>query len=349
MFGAFAGDILQQAFNVENQNNQQKWNERIARDAFNREADFAREMQRNGATMKMGDLRKAGLSPAFMNGAMLASSPLSAHSSAPSMGAIQSPSFGSDISQASLMDAQAKNLGADANNKEADTEVKRLEAERKKIENEYLPALKEREVNLMDGDIRLKGSQINYTDEQQRNLAQQTLNLKKEVEKINVDIEEVRARIANLEPDTVKKWIDAYYALPQYEATIKKLQSEAHLNYTQADDLVKTRVARIFNLNATGLHSYAEYEGLDIQNGRLAIQLDLDKDFSRTERTMDIILKPIHAIGDAIGSFAPFVTRKVKTESNVRSRSESTSHVTSNSMSENHIYNHTPRSGKRKR
>lgn len=324
MFASFAGDLLQNAFNVENQNSQNRWNERVSRDAFNREAEFAREMQKNGATMKMGDLRKAGLSPAFMNGAFLGTSPLPAHSSAPSMSSIQSAPFGFDLSQGALMDAQAKNLGADANNKEADTEVKRLEADRKKIENEYFPALKEREVSLMDGDITLKGSQINYTDEQCKNIAQQTLNLKKQIDEINGRIDLMKSQVANLEPDTLKKYVDAYFATPQYEATIKKLQSDANLNYTQADDLVKTRVSRIFGLNSQALKDWEEYNGITIQNGQLAIDFELDTDYKETERIIDLWLRPIRAIGDVIGNFAPFAARrasvKPKTSSNTGKR-----------------------------
>lgn len=338
IFGSIVQPLVEHTFNTMYQDSAQSFARYEAEKAFERERNFARQMQSQGTSLKMSDLRRAGLSPAFLNGAMLATNPLPAHSSAPSLQPQRSPSV--NLAEGFLMEAQAKNLLADGGNKEADTEVKKLEADRKKIENYYLPQLKQREINLMDGDIQLKGSNIRYTDEQTKNLAQQTINLKEQLNEINAKVENLKAQTANLAPDTLKKYIDAYYASDVYQATIKKLSSEAHLNYTQADDLVKTRMARIFNLNAEGLHTYEEYNGLAIQNGRLAIDFELDQEYKETERKIDLFLRPVHAIGDVIGSFAPFVTRRVKTESNV------TSHSTSNSMNENHNYNHSPRNGR---
>lgn len=351
-YAQFVSDMMSNILQSEHDNSMMRNQHSHDIDMFNMQKAYNNEMLDTQVTRKMGDLRRAGLSPAFLNGSQIGAQPLGVSPSSTS--AVGNRLNGFNLTQGLLADAEIKNLGSDSDNKDSDTEVKRLEAERKKIENQYLPALKQREVSLLDGNIKLTGSNINYTDEQCKNLAQQTFNLKKECDKINAQIDQIRAQVQNLEPDTVKKWLDAYYATPQYEAIIKQLQSQAHLNYTQADDLVKTRVSRIFGLNASALKDWEEYNGVTIQNGQLAIDYELDNEYKETERKIDLFLRPVRAIADVIGSFAPFATRKVRSESNVTSKSTSnvTSNVTSNSTSksENHNYNHTPhRTGKRRR
>lgn len=320
---------------------------------FNKQVAYNEKMLDEQVTRKMGDLRRAGLSPAFLNGSQIGAQPLGVSPSSTS--AVGNKLAGFDLASGLLTDAQIKNLDADKGNKEADTENKRLEADRKKIENEYLPALKQREILLQDGTLKLQGSQCNYTDEQCKNIAQQTINLRTELDKTNEEINKLKAETANIAPDTIKKWIDAYFETDTCIAIINKYRADAHLSYEQAKDLAETRLARLYNLYTQGEINEEQSKNLWIENGQLGLDLALDAEYKETERKIDMWLKPLRLVQETITGFAPFViARKSSSKADVKVNSTSNStvnsHSSSTSTNTNYNFNKTPkRSGRRRR
>lgn len=345
LFAQIAGDIMSNIMQSEHDTGMQNRQHSHDMEMFNMQKQYNNEMLDTQVTRKMGDLRRAGLSPAFLNGSQIGAQPLGVSPSSTS--ATGNRLNGLNLAQGLLTGAQIKNLEADKDNKVADTDNKKLEADRRKIENEYLPALKQREVLLQDGTLKLQGSQCNYTDEQCKNIAQQTVNLRTELDKANEEINKLKAETANIAPDTIKKYINAYFETDMCKAIINKYKADSHLSYEQAKDLAKTRLARLYNLYTQGEINEANTNKLWIENGQLGLDLELDTEYKETERKIDMWLKPLRLVSETITGFAPFVIARKsssKADVNVRSNSNSTSTST--------VYTHnmTPKkSGRRRR
>lgn len=331
-----AGMVATQLQGLSNQIGQDKENER-ARQYNSEEAQKARDyntwLLQNQTQLKAQDARSAGLNPAFMNGSILGSTP--AVGSSPSSPNTFYPIDPTLILQSDYLRAQTQNV-------ESQTKKVDSETDRQLIENEYLPQLLQSRFLVTMGDVRLKGSQVHLTDEEARLACQKGVNLRKEVDVMNKKIEVDTATINNIDVDTRIKAIDEFWKSKEYEAIIKKLVSETNLNYTQADDIVKTRASRLMQLESSAEKDKASSEimrkqgfGIDIENGRLGIQLEMDEKYKEVDKVVDIGGKILGSITDCINVASKFTTHKVKTSSTVNS----TSHSTSNSTNENFNYN----------
>lgn len=292
----------------------------------------------NSTQLKANDARQAGLNPAFMNGSILGSTPVPAAS--PTSPSSTIPFDSSALLQGMKQESEIKNIDADTKKKEA-------ENERQLIENTYLPQLMQSQIDVNFGDVRLKAAEMNLNNEQARMTAQKCLNLQKDVEVMNKKIELDTATISNIKEDIKLKLIDEFWKSKEYQAIINKLSSEASLNYTQADDIVKTRLARLYNLYSQGEYNYSQSEytdklskGVDIQNGRLAIDLEMDEKYKEWDKWIDMSGKVVGSIADAANVFSKFTTKKVRTESKstVESHSKSENVNTNHSMSDTWIH-----------
>ena len=327
-FGAFT--VASQLQGLSNQIGQDKENER-ARKFNSAEAQKSRDyntwLLANQTQLKAQDARMAGLSPAFMNGSLLSSTP--SVGSSPS-----SPNSFYPIDPTLIL--QSDYLRAQTENVQSQTKKVDSETDRQLIENEYLPQLLQSQFLVTMGDVSLKGSQVHLTDEQALLACQQGVNLRKECERMNKQIELDTVQINNINQDTKLKVIDEFWKSKEYQAIINKLCSETNLNYTQASDIVQTRAARIMQLESSAEKDKASADimrkqgfGIDIENGRMAIQLEMDEKYKEVDKIVDIGGKVLGSIADCVNVASKFTTHKIKTES----------HSTSNSQSEN-IINH---------
>lgn len=335
-FGAYT--VASQLQGLSNQIGQEKENER-ARKFNSAEAQKSRDyntwLLSNQTQLKAQDARMAGLSPAFMNGSLLSSTP--SVGSSPS-----SPNSFYPIDPTLIL--QSDFLRAQTSNVEAQTKKTQSETDRQEIENEYLPQLLQSQFLVTMGDVSLKGSQVHLTDEQARLACQQGVNLRKECERMNKQIELDTAQINNINQDTKLKVIDEFWKSKEYQAIINKLCSETNLNYTQASDIVQTRAARIMQLESSAEKDKESADimrkqgfGIDIENGRMAIQLEMDEKYKEVDKIVDIGGKVLGSIADCVNVASKFTTHKVKTESH--STSNSTSHSYNQNESWNHVVN----------
>ena len=336
-FGAYT--VASQLQGFSNQIGQDKENER-ARKFNSAEAQKSRDyntwLLANQTQLKAQDARMAGLSPAFMNGSLLSSTP--SVGSSPSSPNSFYPIDPTLILQSDYLRAQTENIQSQT--KKVDTET-----DRQLIENEYLPQLLQSQFLVTMGDVSLKGSQVHLTDEQARLACQQGVNLRKECERMNKQIELDNAQINNINQDTKLKLIDEFWKSKEYQAIINKLCSETNLNYTQASDIVQTRAARIMQLESSAEKDKASADlmrkqgfGIDIQNGRMAIQLEMDEKYKEVDKIVDIGGKVLGSIADCVNVASKFTTHKVKTESH--STSNSTVNSNSRSYNQNENWNH---------
>lgn len=335
-FGAYT--VASQLQGLSNQIGQEKENER-ARQFNSAEAQKSRDyntwLLANQTQLKAQDARMAGLSPAFMNGSLLSSTP--SVGSSPSSPNSFYPIDPTLILQSDYLRAQTENVQSQT--KKVDTET-----DRQLIENEYLPQLLQSQFLVTMGDVSLKGSQVHLTDEQARLACQQGVNLRKECERMNKQIELDIAQINNINQDTKLKVIDEFWKSKEYQAIINKLCSETNLNYTQASDIVQTRAARIMQLESSADKDKESADimrkqgfGIDIENGRMAIQLEMDEKYKEVDKIVDIGGKVLGSIADCVNVASKFTTHKVKTESH--STSSSTSHSYNQNESWNHVVN----------
>lgn len=335
-FGAYT--VASQLQGLSNQIGQEKENER-ARKFNSAEAQKSRDyntwLLANQTQLKAQDARMAGLSPAFMNGSLLSSTP--SVGSSPS-----SPNSFYPIDPTLIL--QSDFLRAQTSNVEAQTKKTESETDRQLIENEYLPQLLQSQFLVTMGDVSLKGSQVHLTDEQARLACQQGVNLRKECERMNKQIELDVAQIANINEDTKLKIIDEFWKSKEYQAIINKLVSETGLNYEQANDIVQTRASRLLQLKASAEKDNKAAEimrkqafGIDIENGRMAIQLEMDEKYKNLEKVIDLGGKVLGSIADVANVASKFTVHKVKTESH--STSNSTSHSYNQNESWNHVVN----------
>lgn len=335
-FGAYT--VASQLQGLSNQIGQEKENER-ARQFNSAEAQKSRDyntwLLANQTQLKAQDARMAGLSPAFMNGSLLSSTP--SVGSSPSSPNSFYPIDPTLILQSDYLRAQTENVQSQT--KKVDTET-----DRQLIENEYLPQLLQSQFLVTMGDVSLKGSQVHLTDEQARLACQQGVNLRKECERMNKQIELDIAQINNINQDTKLKVIDEFWKSKEYQAIINKLCSETNLNYTQASDIVQTRAARIMQLESSAEKDKESADimrkqgfGIDIENGRMAIQLEMDEKYKEVDKIVDIGGKVLGSIADCVNVASKFTTHKVKTESH--STSSSTSHSYNQNESWNHVVN----------
>lgn len=332
-FGAYT--VASQLQGLSNQIGQDKENERARR--FNsaeaqKSRDYNTWLLANQTQLKAQDARMAGLSPAFMNGSLLSSTP--SVGSSPSSPNSFYPIDPTLILQSDYLRAQIENVQSQT--KKVDTET-----DRQLIENEYLPQLLQSQFLVTMGDVSLKGSQVHLTDEQARLACQQGVNLRKECERMNKQIELDTAQINNINQDTKLKVIDEFWKSKEYQAIINKLCSETNLNYTQASDIVQTRAARIMQLESSAEKDKESADimrkqgfGIDIENGRMAIQLEMDEKYKEVDKIVDIGGKVLGSIADCVNVASKFTTHKIKTES------YSTSNSTSHSYNQNENWNH---------
>lgn len=330
--------------NLSNQIGQSKENE-IARSYNSDEAQKSRDYNTwllgHATQLKVQDARSAGLNPAFMNGSVLGSTPTP--SSAPS-----SPNTFQPFDSRAMFDAM-RSISQIANT-DADTKKTEAETDRQLIENTYLPQMMQSQIDVNYGDLRFKASGVKLNEAQARQVTQKCLNLQKEIEVMNKKIEVDTATIDNLNEDVKLKLIDEFWKSKEYKAKIQNLCAQTHLSYEQANDLVQTRVARIFNLEASAkqAESQASYttklgEGIDIENGRLRISLEMDEKYKEWDKWIDMSGKVLGSISDVANVFSKFTTKKVRSESYSRSDVNSTSHSTvdSNVNSYSHSNVHT--------
>lgn len=148
---------------------------------------------------------------------------------------------------------------------------RRLDYERQRAEIDYIKSQKQGQDTqnnilstfssfqsaLLEGDVRMKNANVrlsdvtsNFKEEEQKLLYPMFKKLDAETDSLRAGIDHTRALIENVNADTAGKLIDNFFKSKFWDASIKKIASETHLNYTQANDICRTFIHRIALMDA---------------------------------------------------------------------------------------------------
>lgn len=140
----------------------------------------------------------------------------------------------------SLIKAQTENVRADTEKKESETQLNGKALE-------YYDELQKSNIANINADTSLKVTQKDVGEEEKKNLAKSTEVLGKSIEQMEIATDKMYQEIKNLEIDEQIKRVESFFKSSEYEATIKSIlasankdNAAAHLDYTQANDLVQT-------------------------------------------------------------------------------------------------------------
>ena len=252
--------------------------------------DYSTFLLRNGTQIKAHAMREAGLNPAFENGSQLGSMP-STPSSPSSPNTIQ-PFDPMALSNIMLQRAQTDNLEADKDKKEQETI-------RQKIENEYLPALMKSQVNLNTSSYDLNIENCHLSKAQAQECAQNIAESEDRCTKIVGELNIMRKQVDIMSHEERIKAVEAIFKADEMKAVIANYKASAHLSDTQANDIVKSFVYRMY-----GIVSEAElnqehknvvyYDGLSKK-----LHFGLDETYAEPERIIGIVNGSVDALQGA--------------------------------------------------
>lgn len=287
--------------NKENMRFQSQENEKNR--AFNREmAELAyqrnleqwqRENEYNSPSAVRQRLSDAGLNPDLIygNGAGNMSSATSPQmlpatsSNGVSPSSSPAPSVGNPASDALTM---------------AQVDVLKSQAEKNRADAGLATANTLTENLLRDGKFEYQGVEISSSRQRIEESKANTKLLEKEVSNVQSQIdyrdaliEQIGSSIENMDADTVGKRIDNYFKSPLYTAQILDLKARAHLSYTEANDIARTYVYRVAQMqglteyfDAKKWESYASTSNLELQGVGISWQNEILKIDAGTESNM---------------------------------------------------------------
>lgn len=298
IFAQMAGDIMSNIMQSEHDTGMQSRQHSHDVEMFNMQKAYNNEMLDSQVSRKMGDLRRAGLSPAFMNGSQIGASPLGVSPSSTS--SVGNSLRGVNPVQGMIADAQIKNI-------DADTENKRLHAERQKIENFYLPALNESQVALNDSSTQFNISNCELNVSQKQSIAQSMAESEMRCAEIVGKLNIMQKEVEMLDVETRIKKIEESFKSREIQATIKNLEASANLSNTQARDIVKSFFYRMCNLEEQTNVYKGQRRVLYFDAASRKLQYNLDAKYLEPERIAGVISAGANAFGDCAESVTRFI------------------------------------------
>ncbi len=237
-----------------------EWNLNLAKtqNQWNIE-QWNRENTYNSPSAQMARFRDAGLNPDLMYGQenLSASSPqlTSGDGSTPTdLSNLANKSTIGDImaqsAQNRLVNAQAKLAESQADKTDKETEGQGYTNEILKSDAKFRDALNSGQIDLNNMSLKVSDKDIELSDAQISTLRKQLDVMDANIGQINASVDEIRARISNMTQQQAINWLELQLKSNLNEATIKKLASDANLNYIQAQKIVKLIPHEIANIKA---------------------------------------------------------------------------------------------------
>lgn len=284
--------VASQLQGLANQIGQDKENQK-ARDYNSREAQKSRDyntwLLRNETQLKAQDARSAGLNPAFMNGSLLSNTP--SPSGSPTSPNTQYPIDPQLILSNNLLRAQAENV--DANSKKVQTEIKRNE-----IENQYVGDLLKSNIALNGSNIDLNVANTHLSEAQANEVAQAIGESEMRIAKMVGEMNVMRKQVDILSEEQKIKQIEALWKEREIQATIYNLQSSAMLSRTEAEDITKTFVYRMYGLVSDAELKQGQKNLVFWDSASSKLKFNLDQKYSEPDR----IIKIVNGCADALQS-----------------------------------------------
>ena len=278
--GAQVSSALQ---GLSNQIAQEKENDK-ARSYNSEEAQKSRDyntwLLENQTQLKAQDARKAGLNPAFMNGSVLGQTPT------PS-GSPTSPNTTIPLDPQTILSNEL--LRAQASNVDAMTKKTNEETERQKIENQYLGDLMKSTIALNGSNISLNVANANLSKEQANEVAQAIGESEMRITKMVGEMNIMRKQVDIMTEDQKIKQIEALWKEREIQATIYNLRTQAELNETQANDIVKSFVYRMYGLTSQAELNDANKTLCTWNSESAKLHFNLDQQFGTADRMIKVV------------------------------------------------------------
>lgn len=313
------------------ENMAQQWKMMLANQSFNRyEAMAARSWQEkmisqyrqySSPSEQMKRFEEAGLNPALMYGSIQDTNVSPSGNPQASSGGSYSPV------------SMPLNNYADTAMQMAQIDVLKSQAEKNRADAGLSVANTETTQQLRDGLVRtqyaewiLKGTASNWNEQQIKESARKMDEMNENMKVLRQMVEESKARIDNLEEDTVAKSIDNVYRSSWWNEQIRQLSTQADLNAATTRKVVLLMALEAANIQADTSNKLAQsllagklgayYDSmrlstdtyrLDIiprlktnmilQNNTLHFNLGQAKRFDTAERVVNMVTQGTNAVG----------------------------------------------------
>lgn len=237
------------------ENMAQQWKMMLANQNFNRyEAMAARSWQEkmvsqyrqyNDPSEQMKRFEAAGLNPALMYGSIQDMNTTPSGNPQASSGGSYSPVSMplSNYSDTAMQMAQIDVLKSQAEKNRADAGLSSANAETTK-------QLRDGLVKTQEAEWQLKVKEAGWTDQQIDESAKRMDLFDEQMKALKASVDEARARIENLEEDTVSKSIDNVYRSSWWNEQIRQLSTQADLNSANTRKVVMLLALEAANLQA---------------------------------------------------------------------------------------------------
>lgn len=253
------------------ENMAQQWKMMLANQNFNRyEAMAARSWQEkmiaqyrqyNDPSEQMKRLEAAGLNPALMYGSIQDMNTTPSGNPQASSGGSYSPVSMplSNYSDTAMQMAQIDVLKSQAEKNRADAGLSSSNAD---TTNQLRDGL----VKTQEAEWQVKVKEAGWTDQQVQESAKRIDVFDEQMKALKASVDETRARIENLEEDTVSKSIDNVYRSSWWNEQIRQLATQADLNSANARKVVMLLALEAANLQADTADKLSRV----LLNGKLA-------------------------------------------------------------------------------
>lgn len=278
---------------------------------------WQRENVYNTPAAQMARLKSAGINPnlAYANGGLqnlAASSPtmtsgkgvesVLSGQNLPSMGEITSA-----VAQAEMLDAQKENVQADTAQKNAAAAQSSAQTDILRSDAAFRDAFNQNVLDLQDTQIKLNDASFHLTETQSKKLRAETNKIAQETKNLTAEYDKIKAATANMDANTYKTKVDAYLNQASTRAQIKLMAAQTGLTREQANDIVRTQLYRINNLQAENSHIQAQNMLIGVQSDKLTFDLQSDMAFKNYERAFNLVEGVVSTSANTIQGFIPFL------------------------------------------
>lgn len=288
--------VASQIQSLANQIGQDKENQK-AREYNSQEAQKSRDyntwLLQNETQLKARDARSAGLNPAFLNGSVLSNTP--SPTTAPTSPNTFYPIDPQMVLSNDLLRAQAQNVDAQTNKVKEETE-------RQKIENQYLGDLMQSNIKLNGSNIELNVANTNLSRKQAEEVSQAIGESEIRIGKMVGEMNVMRKQVDIMTEEQKIKQIEALWKEREIQATIYNLESSAELSRTQANDIVKSFVYRMYGLTTQAELNEANKTLVTWNSNSAKLHFDLDNTFAKSDRIIKLVNGCTQALEDVSGT-----------------------------------------------
>lgn len=267
----------------------------------------------NSPSAQMSRLKAAGLNPNLAYGSNFqATAPLGGTpqpSPVTDMSALGNKSnFSNAVTsalQAQLVEAQINNINADTKKKGSETNILDSDAKFRDAYNQGLLDTQNVQIKLSGSNMELNDANISVLRKKVSEIDANIEVLQKSATKIAAEALSVNTNTKLLEKNI--QWFDreASARISQLIASANLSSSEASMVRNSLDEAVATFKTRAGLMQSQHRGQYLSNQQSANTLDRMNFELQMDKDFAKTERVMNVIGQGVGIITDVVSAFSP--------------------------------------------